>query len=63
MSTTVYLDKTTVVAALRGRHLDDRADWVDRTLPDRIDTGRNSALLNMLGIDTTPQPDATVPPL
>jgi hypothetical protein len=28
-----------------------RADWVDRALPDRVDTARNVGLLATLGID------------
>lgn len=46
-----YVDKTEVVATLRSRALLDRADWVDRELPARIDIALNAALLRMLGID------------
>jgi hypothetical protein len=47
----VNIDKAQVLAALRARNLDDRADWVDRQLPEQIDTEKNHSLLNMLGID------------
>jgi hypothetical protein len=47
----VYVDKTRVIADLRSRQLHARADWVDRELPGLIDTYKNSALLQMLGID------------
>jgi hypothetical protein len=47
----VVIDKAHVLAALRARNLNDRADWVDRQLPDMIDIGKNQSLLDMLGID------------
>jgi hypothetical protein len=53
----VYADKAKVIADLRSRQLHARADWVDRQLPDLIDTYKNSSLFKMLGID----PDAMVP--
>ena len=46
-----YVDKAEVVATLRSRELQGRADWVDRELPALIDTARNAALLRTLGID------------
>jgi hypothetical protein len=45
------IDKADILAALRLRGLDARADWVDRTLPDHVDTSKNDSLLQMLGID------------
>jgi hypothetical protein len=51
MSEPVYVDKAEVIAQLRARQLHARADWVDRALPGPIDTYKNSALLQMLGID------------
>jgi hypothetical protein len=36
---------------LRSRQLHDRAEWVDRQLPGLVDTYKNSALLQMLGVD------------
>jgi hypothetical protein len=43
--------KTVVVAVLRERGQHDRADFVDRELPDRIDPGRHSGLLATLHLD------------
>jgi hypothetical protein len=51
MTASALVDKSKVIAALRSRNLDERADWVDRELPALIDIQRNSALLKMLGID------------
>lgn len=55
------IDKAQIIASLRARGLDDRADWVDRILPDLVDTGKNESLLKMLGIDPNAMPpvDAT----
>jgi hypothetical protein len=47
----MQLDKAEIIASLRSRGLHARADWVDRELPDLVDTYRNSALLQMLGVD------------
>jgi hypothetical protein len=44
------IDKVKVVALLRQRGLDDRAAWVDRTLPERIDVYQNAGLLATLSI-------------
>jgi hypothetical protein len=46
-----YVDKAAIVATLRSRGLDARADWVDRELPELVDTYRNAALLRTLHID------------
>lgn len=51
MSEPVYVDKAEVIAQLRARQSHAKADWVDRELPGLIDTGKSSALLQMLGID------------
>ncbi len=51
MSKPVYVDKSKIVAVLRARQLDARADWVDRTLPDLVDVDKNAALFQTLGID------------
>jgi lipopolysaccharide biosynthesis regulator YciM len=45
------IDKSKVLALLRQRGLNDRAIWVDRTLPDRIDVYTNSGLFSTLNID------------
>ncbi len=47
----MYIDKAEIVATLRSRGLQDRADWVDRELPRIVDTHKNGALLRMLNID------------
>jgi hypothetical protein len=47
----MHIDKAKVIALLRSRGLDDRADWVDRSLPELIDTYKNGALLRMLDVD------------
>jgi hypothetical protein len=44
------IDKARLVALLVSRGLDDRAAWVDRQLPDRVDVARNAALLAMLHV-------------
>jgi hypothetical protein len=58
----VNIDKADIVATLRSRGLQDRADWVDRELPDVVDTYKNGALLRMLDIDpaTMQTADATI---
>ena len=43
--------KADIIAALRARGQDERADWVDRTLPDLVDSARNDSLLKMLELD------------
>jgi hypothetical protein len=47
----MQINKADIVAVLRSRDLPDRADWVDRDLPELVDTDKNGALLRMLGID------------
>jgi hypothetical protein len=46
-----HIDKAKILAALRDRGLHDRADWVDRQLPDEIDTNKNASILRMLRLD------------
>jgi hypothetical protein len=45
------ISKAAVIAALRERGQHARADFVDRELPDRIDTNRHGGLLAMLHLD------------
>jgi hypothetical protein len=45
------IDKRRIVAVLRNRGQPMRADWVDRELPDQVDTVRNASLLATLEID------------
>lgn len=47
----MQIDRAEISTNLRSRGLQDRADWVDRTLPQIVDTYTNGALLRMLGID------------
>jgi hypothetical protein len=47
----VYIDKAEIISVLRSRGLNARADWVDRELPELVDTYKNAALLRMLGVD------------
>ena len=49
----MYVDKAEVVAELRARGSHDRATWVDRDLPARVDTVKHSKLLRRLGIDVS----------
>jgi hypothetical protein len=62
MATPTYVQKATVVAVLRSRAQQARADWVDRELPELVDTYKNSALLKMLGIDLDAMPPVDAPP-
>lgn len=45
------IDKRKIVDVLRRRGQPMRADWVDRELPDRVDTVRNAGLFATLGIE------------
>jgi hypothetical protein len=56
----MYIDKAEILSMLRSRGLHARADWVERELPDLVDTGRNAALLKMLGVDPGAIPPARV---
>jgi hypothetical protein len=47
----VNIEKAEIVAILRSRGQDGRANWVERTLPEIVDTATNYALLETLGID------------
>ena len=47
----MYIEKAEIIADLRARGLNERADWVDRDLPSLVDTQKHSALLHLLGID------------
>jgi hypothetical protein len=49
----MYIEKAEIIRLLRSRDLHDRAVWVDKDLPDLVDTDKNRALLEMLGIDPT----------
>ena len=59
----MYIDKGEIVALLRSRGLDARADWVDKDLPQLVDIHKNATLLKTLNIDpaTLPLIDAAPP--
>lgn len=54
----MQVNRADIVASLRERGLDDRADWVTRQLPEIVDTEKNGALLRMLKIDLSGIPAA-----
>ena len=43
---TMKVDKAEIVAILHARGQHARADWVDRALPDVVDTDENHSLLS-----------------
>ncbi|WP_326556870.1 hypothetical protein [Micromonospora sp. NBC_01796] len=45
------IDKDKILEALRRRGQHHRAEWLDKEMPDRIDTVRNSGLLSTLNLD------------
>lgn len=47
----MYIEKAEIIRVLRSRGLHERAHWVDRDLPELVDTYKNRALLDMLGVD------------
>jgi hypothetical protein len=51
VATRMMIDKGRILDALRRRGQHTRADWVDRTLPDRVDTASNAGLLATLELD------------
>ena len=46
----MLIEKERILAILRGRGQDTRADWVDRELQDEVETDRHSGLLATLRI-------------
>jgi hypothetical protein len=48
----MQVNRSDIIAVLRSRGLDDRADWAERQLPEAVDTEKNAALLRMLKVDT-----------
>ena len=57
----MLIDKQRVIDILRSRGENQRAEWVDRDLPDEFDPAQHSGLLSTLRIDaaalagTTPE--------
>jgi hypothetical protein len=49
----VTIARHTIISALRRRGQDTRADWVERELPDQVDTARHAGLLATLHLDPT----------
>jgi hypothetical protein len=47
----MIIQKSTIIAKLRERGQNARADWVDRELPDDVDTLRHGGLLSTLNLD------------
>jgi hypothetical protein len=47
----VRINRSAIVAILRKRNLDARADWVEHTLPAIVDISRHTGLLATLHID------------
>jgi hypothetical protein len=47
----MMVSKLRILEVLRSRGLDARADWVDKELPDEVDTVRNAGLLTTLHLD------------
>jgi hypothetical protein len=58
----MMIDKGRILDELRRRGQHARADWVDRTLPARVDTVRNAGLLATLGLDPADLGDEPSPP-
>jgi hypothetical protein len=58
----IHIDKAEVVAILRSRGQQARADWVDQQLPPIIDTRKNASLLRMLDIDPATVRTVDLPP-
>lgn len=46
----MIISRKVIVAALRERKQDARAEWVERTLPDEVDPYRHAGLLSTLNL-------------
>jgi hypothetical protein len=46
----MLIEKEKILGILRGRGQDTRADWVDRELPDEVDTDGHAGLFATLRI-------------
>ncbi|GAA4958168.1 hypothetical protein [Actinoplanes utahensis] len=57
----MIIRKAVVIAALRERGQQARADFVDRELPERIDSTEHGGLLAMLHLDPATLSDETSP--
>jgi hypothetical protein len=47
----MIIQKSAIIAKLRERGQNARADWVDRELPEDVDTLRHGGLLATLNLD------------
>ena len=47
----MMIDKKRILKALRDRGQDVRADWVDKELPDEVDTYVHAGILKTLRLD------------
>lgn len=54
----MLIDKAEIMALLLSRGNEDRAAWVDRILPEYVDTEANASLLRMLDIDLSVMSEA-----
>jgi hypothetical protein len=54
----VLIDKTEIMALLLSRGSEERAAWVDRVLPELVDTDANASLLKLLDVDLSTMTDA-----
>jgi hypothetical protein len=57
------VDRVDIVALLRAKGADAKADWVERQLPPLVDVDANRALLEMLEVDTADLTGAEPPAL
>jgi hypothetical protein len=55
----VLVDKAEIIALLLSRGNEVRASWVDRVLPELVDTDANASLLKLLDVDLSTMSDAT----
>jgi hypothetical protein len=58
---TMRIARHRIVAALRERGQRARADWVERELPERVDSEKHVGLLATLHLDPADLADATSP--
>jgi hypothetical protein len=56
------IDKHRILEALRDKGLHDRADFVDRELPDQVDVDKNAGLLATLGLKRSELTELSVEP-
>jgi len=57
----MQIHKRDITEALRARGQNDRADWVEKTLPDLVDSARNDGLLKLLDLDLATLPAVEEP--